>query len=305
MNKLSNWLQRLKPSLEDSSNTEEDKRKPPIQGLTLEEYKKYSVTSASNVSIVDDLSKFGLNVNWHGTEENEKLEFAYRPFINSEEEKIVKPGDWQYRINKYNFREPWNFKSKKPKIGFFGCSFTFGEGIEYKDTFVNIVSEKFNLNPFNFGVGGSSVHRVARTFSAVTKVIDLEYAVLTLPHWHRQMYIDDNGKLINLIPYWPHSRFVEISNQLTNLEEEYYVVQAVSFVSWICDLAEARGIKLILSSWDYPLSDLCKVMYPNIAIDVFPNIDDKCARDYMHPGIKSQYAHAEQIIKAINDRAWI
>jgi hypothetical protein len=70
---------------------------------------------------------------------SEKLGFAYRPFINSEEEKVVKPGDWQYRINKYNFREPWNFEAHTPKIGFFGCSFTFGEGIEYPDTFVNIV----------------------------------------------------------------------------------------------------------------------------------------------------------------------
>lgn len=296
-----NWLHWFRREKESNDAT----KKEPIKGLTLEEYEKYVAVSTSRVTSINDLTKFGINSDWPWTEDDEKNGFVYRPFINGEEEKIVKPGDWQYRINKYNFREPWNLNSKKPKVGFFGCSFTFGEGIEYKDTFVNKVSKHFDIEPFNFGVGGSSVQRVARTFSAVTNVIDLDYAIFTLPHWHRQLYLDDNGKLINLIPGWPHSRFLEISNQLTGLEEEYYIVQAVSFVTWICDLAQAKGIKIILSSWDYPLSDLCKVMYPNLVIDVFPNIDDKCARDKMHPGIKSQHAHAEQLIKAINDRAWV
>lgn len=281
------------------------KKKPPIRGLTLEEYEKYVVTSPNKVTSLDDMSRFGLFPRWDWTAQNESDGFLLRPTINSAEEKIVKPGDWQYKINKYNFREPWDFLSTKSKIGFFGCSFTFGEGVEYKDTFANIVSKHFNFNSFNLGIGGSSLQRVARTFSAASKVIDFDYAVFTLPHWHRQMYIDDQGKLINLIPHWPHDQFEDISKQLTDLEEEYYVIQAVSYVSWICDLAEAKGIKIILSSWDYPLNDLCKVMHPNLTIDPFPNIDDKCARDEMHPGIKSQRAHADQIIKAINDRAWV
>jgi hypothetical protein len=271
--------------------------------LTLAEYEKYVLSSASKVSSLEDLSKFGIHAKWKQTVEDKSSDYILRPFINGAEEKIVQPGDWQYKINKYNFREPWNFNDN-PKIGFFGCSFTFGEGIEYKDTFVNLVSTQFKCNPFNFGVGGSSLHRVARTFSAVTKVIDLDYAVFTLPHWHRQMYLDDSGKIINLIPQWPNEQFEAISNQLTSLEEEYYIVQAVSFVSWIYDLAIAKGIKIILCSWDYPLNDLCKVMYPDVTIDPFPNIDDKCARDKMHPGIQSQYAHAQQIKRAIDDRAW-
>ena len=279
------------------------KKKDPISGLTLAEYEKYVLASSSKVTSLDDLSKFGIHAKWEQTLEDETNGYVLRPYINGAEEKIVQPNDWQYKINKYNFREPWNFNNNS-KMGFFGCSFTFGEGIEYKDTFVNLVSEQFNCNPFNFGVGGSSLQRIARTFSAVTKVIDLDYAVFTLPHWHRQMYLDDTGKIINLIPHWPHEQFETISNQLTNLEEEYYVVQSVSFVSWIYDLAEARGIKIILSAWDYPLNDLCKVMYPDVTIDPFPNIDDKCARDKMHPGIRSQHAHAEQIKKAIYDRAW-
>ena len=280
-----------------------NKIKKYIRGLTLEEYIKYVKTSSSHVNSIDDLAQFGIKKSVWSKDDHER---GYTTILgmNSAEEKIVKPGDWEYVINRYNFREMWDFDSPRPKIGFFGCSFTFGEGIEYKDTFVSMVSKQFDFNCFNLAIGGSSLQRVAKTFSAASKVIDLDYAVFTLPQWHRQMYLDDQGKIVNLIPQWPHQQYEELSNQLTALNEEYYIVQAVSYVNWIHDLAEHKNIKIILCSWDYPLNDLCEVMYPNETIKPFPNIDDKCARDKMHPGVLSQHAHAEQIKKAIYDRAW-
>jgi hypothetical protein len=275
-----------------------------IRGLTLADYEKFAVSTTSRVNSLDDLFKFGVfpKERWDRYKVDDH---AVVPWIGQAEEKVVKKDDWKYVINRYNFRDIWNLGSDKENIGFFGCSFTFGEGIKTEDTFPYVVSKQFNLNGFNFGAGGSSIQRVARTFSAVTKLIDLKYAVITLPHWHRQMYIDDTGKIINLIPHWPHEKFEDLNEKLTDLDEEYYVVQAASFITWMADIAELKGIKLIFSSWDYPLNDLCKVMYPSITINPFPNIDDKCARDKLHPGILSQQSHAEQIIKAINDRAWI
>jgi phospholipase/lecithinase/hemolysin len=62
---------------------------------------------------------------------------------------------------------------------------------------------------------------------------------------------------------------------------------------------------VLFSSWDHTTNATCKILLPDNTLNPFPNIDDKCARDKMHPGPKSQQAHAEQIIKAINDRAWI
>lgn len=264
-------------------------------------FTKYAISSSSRVITLRDLSKFGVPFQFEWTEENKNNGYMYKPFINLKEEKIVKPGDWQYKINLYNFREPWNFNSKQKKIGFFGCSFTFGEGIEYENTFVKIASKELDMNPFNFGIGGSSIQRIARTFSAALKVIALDCIVVTLPHWSRQMYVDSHGKIINLIPYWPHSSFTDINNQLLKVKEDYYIVQSISFISWIYDLAIERNIKLVLSSWDSELNKLCKNLYPNLTIDTFPIIDDKCARDKMHPGEKSHKAHAEQIVNKVNE----
>ena len=254
---------------------------------------KYLKTSTSKIISLEDISVFGIN-NYLLISKND---INHIPFINNEEKKYIKECDWQYKINRYNFREYWDFESEKKKIGFFGCSFTFGEGIPYEKTFVNIVSNKLKLNPFNFGVGGSSLQRIARTFSAVVKIIKLDYAVFTLPNWKRQMYTNDEGKIINLIPNFPTNIYSNLTEQISQIDEEYFVVQTVSFINWIMDIAENNKIKIIFSSWHPGVNNLCQILYPELTISPFEVIDEKEARDRMHPGEKSQLAHANQIIK--------
>lgn len=273
----------------------------------------YLMSSPANVKSVEYLRTFGVGEVLTKSVKNlkRKLPFskpeAYETLaINQAEEDILDPNtDWKYHINKYGFRNEWDLDSKKEKIGFFGCSFTFGEGIHNDDTFVNIVSNALDMTPINVGVGGSGLERTTRTFSAATKVIDFDYAVVTLPAWFRQLHVTKEGKLINIIPYYPHNDFEKLNEIYSSFDEDFFVNQAISYVNWIGDIATANNIKLILCSWDHPLNELCQLIYPDTTIDPFPNIDDKCARDKMHPGPKSQAAHAEQIIKAFHDRAWV
>lgn len=272
-------------------------------------FKKIISSSPSVISDIEQLSIFGY------TDRKKYIVKTYKTghtlqYINHSEESIMSdPSNniprWTYFLNNYNFRDEWNFKDKRRRIGFFGCSFTFGEGIHSKNTFAKQVSSHFNLNSFNFGVGGSSIERVARTFSAVTKVIDLDYAVVTLPSWYRCLYLNSDGRLINLIPGMTESQFEAVTRLLAKLKDEYYMNNTISHVNWMVDIAKLKNIKILISSWDHPTNFFCKEMFPSITINPFPNIDDKSARDGMHPGIKSQTAHANQIIEAINDRTWI
>lgn len=271
--------------------------------------KPYLRTSPSNIKSLKDLRIFGR------THESlrQRLSFVKQGFellsCNNAEEQLVKqseikPSDWKYKINEYNFRNDWNFDDTRKKIGFFGCSFTFGEGISDDDLFVNIVSNHFSLNSFNLGVGGAGLERVARTWASANKVIKFDYAILTLPAWSRQMHLTSQGEIINIIPQWPHKDYEKIYGVFNSLDEDFYVNHAITYVNWIVDVAEKNNIKILLSSWDYPLNELCEQMYPELTIEPFRNLDDKCARDKMHPGPKSQRAYAETIIRAINDRAW-
>lgn len=277
-------------------------KKDPVRN-NLSAYAKFM---PSLIKTVEDLKPFGfLKNDSYNIRFNKNQEFVEIKTVQDTEIDSYDNDPWNYVIGKHNFRGCWDFNDSKKRIGFFGCSFTFGEGIKYEDTFINIVSEQLKLNPFNFGAAGAGVERVARLFSAVSSVIDLDYAVVTLPGWHRQLHIDPDGTMISLIPHWPHKGYENLTDLLTNVSEEYYVVRASTSINWIYDIAKHKGIKLILSSWDHPQNEFCKLAFPNTTIGPFPNIDDKCARDKMHPGPKSQAAHAEQIIKAFHDRAWV
>lgn len=268
--------------------------------------KSYSRFMPSLVKTVEDLRPFGfLNQDSYTKRFNNNQKFVEIKTVQESELETFKQNPWVYTIGKNNFRGVWDFDDSRSKIGFFGCSFTFGEGIKAEDTFVDIVSKNFNLNAFNFGVAGSGVERVARLFSAATSVIDFEYAVVTLPGWHRQLHIETDGSMINLIPHWAPKGYEKLTDLLTQVDEEYYVVRAATSINWIYDIAKYKGIKLIFSSWDHPQNEFCKLAFPENTINPFPNLDDKCARDKMHPGPKSQAAHAAQIIEAFNDRAWI
>jgi hypothetical protein len=271
------------------------------------QYDPYLKNLPLSIKNIDNLKYYGIAENYKPFNNLRKSNPGYVEIacFTGVEEPYLNKHSWKYVINPWNFRGVWDLEDPRKRIGFFGCSFTFGEGINGPDTFVELVSSKLNLNGFNFGIGGSGIERVARTFSAVTKVIDLDYAVITLPAWHRVLHQNDQGSLINLLPGFPHQSFEELSKKITSFDEDFYIIRATSFINWIYDISLEKDIKILFSSWDHPLTYCCKKILPDNTIGNFPNIDNKQARDKMHPGIKSQKAHADQIIKAFYDKTWI
>jgi len=262
-----------------------------MSNIPLQRLSNWATLTPAKVKTLEDLRPFGalrldLFEEYLNTENRQP---PYRiKLMQIGEERVWDKDPWYYMINKYNFRDEWNFEDSRKRIGFFGCSFTAGEGIESSKLHVNIVANHFGLNVFNFGSGGSSIERVARTFSAVNSLIDLDYAVVTLPAWHRQLHTGNLGDMINLIPSYPHSGYEKLCKTITSLDEDYYATRAASNINWIYDIAKHKGMKILFSSWDHPTNAFCKQMLPENTINPFPNIDDKKARDRMHPGIKSQ-----------------
>ena len=51
--------------------------------------------------------------------------------------------NYKYKINKFGARSS-NFTGKKKTIGFFGCSITYGHGLNEQSTFANRTCEKIN-----------------------------------------------------------------------------------------------------------------------------------------------------------------
>jgi len=64
----------------------------------------------------------------------------------------------QYSVNQHGFRGTFNINPKQKKIAFIGDSFTFGQGVNDKDTFVEMLnnSPKYKHSYLNFAVPGYS-----------------------------------------------------------------------------------------------------------------------------------------------------
>jgi len=206
--------------------------------------------------------------------------------------------EWNYEINNIGYRGNWEINASKSKIGFYGCSFTFGVGVDAPYTFAEKTSEilgSSNYTSINLGIGGSSIQRTAKIFSASIKFIDFDYVVFNLPSMSRALMSDSNGRLSNFIPNWPipdmekqHARYYKLFNDWD------FKYNSVDFISWI--LAEIKNTSIInalWTSWDAQTYSLLSQMIPEKnLLPIFVTTDN--ARDQAHPGIVSHntFAHA-------------
>jgi hypothetical protein len=272
--------------------------------------------STNNIKKLEDIRVYG---HYHRLSDflsllNDSPDGFEIPVTNQSEMLLAQNGeleeDWQYFINPYNFRGKWNLDTdKKIKIACFGDSFTFGDGIKQEDTYIERIREMIPAAElYNVGRGGASFERVVRTFAAFVKCVDIDIAVFTFPHIHREFFIDDSALAVDLIPN-PHQKNAHWNYMLPFFElHENYQKTKLSFgVNYIFDISDILGIKVLFTSWDTPTYGLLKICAPeHTANKIFPNnLDNKMARDKQHPGPKSQLRHAKHIRKEIYDRAWI
>jgi hypothetical protein len=238
--------------------------------------------------------------NRHGITQD-SLNWKYT-YIRKEEAPNFDKDPWQYTINQYGFRDVWRNKAKRPNIGFYGCSNTFGEGVESSKHWTTIISKHYNMCKYNFGIGGASALRVARTFVATQQVLNLNYAVILLPSLHRVDYaeISENGATeMQMLP-WKNPNFSKSQEKkwtdiYATYDNSMFIMNLIYAVSMITESAKAHNVKIVFSSWcGETLYTLGKINAPNL----YPNLALKTrdhARDGEHPGPESSKLFAEKL----------
>ena len=238
--------------------------------------------------------------NRHGITQD-SLNWKYT-YIRKEEAPNFDKDPWQYTINQYGFRDVWRNKAKRPNIGFYGCSNTFGEGVESSKHWTTLLSKHYNMCKYNFGVGGASALRIARTFVATQQVLNLNYAVILLPSLHRVDYaeISENGATeMQMLP-WKNPNFSKSQEKkwtdiYATYDNSMFIMNLIYAVSMITESAKAHNVKIVFSSWcGETLYTLGKINAPNL----YPNLALKTrdhARDGEHPGPESSKLFAEKL----------
>jgi hypothetical protein len=204
--------------------------------------------------------------------------------------------NWTYSINKYGFRGSWPLDPTKKKIGFFGCSFTLGQGVEEKYTFPYLVEQHYNqkIESLNFGTSGASVQRIAKIISALSNIIKFETVVITLPPTSRLSYIHKVGMLSDLLPSAISSKEQSLYNILTQNDFDMYAVDAIQWIT-----AELKGTNILWSSWcpnTYKI--LQEFADEKLLLPPFP-LNDKKARDNRHPGKNCHELYSKMITEKL------
>jgi len=89
-----------------------------------------------------------------------------------------------YQVNNSGFREK-DFNSINGKVDLcIGCSFTFGVGVNDKDTWVRKLERKLDLPLVNLGIGGSGVMLHFRTLCHFLSIFDVRNVFLFSPLSH-------------------------------------------------------------------------------------------------------------------------
>jgi hypothetical protein len=267
-----------------------------------------SSMSSTSFKTLDDIKLFGSHLikNYpDGVEVNYTNHYEKKLFA---EGKLTPETTWKYSINRYGFRDTWDLtECNTTKIGFFGDSYTYGEGLQTHEIFISNIQSLLGCRAYNVGLGGSSLERITRTFSVFTKFVDIDIAIVTLPSIYRELYVDDNGVIHNVSPDWviPDLR-ANIAKLFLGLPDTYQFCKLSLNVNYILDIAAERNIKVLFASWDQLTQRMLTIHSPNnTQKNPFITNGDKTARDRMHPGRIPHYNYATQTIKELTDREWI
>jgi hypothetical protein len=222
-------------------------------------------------------------------------------FLLSKEDTVNFP--WKYEVNKYGYRgKDWNFN--KNTFGFFGCSFTFGIGV--KRSISNIVEKNLSMECINLGIPGGSFKNIIKSFAAFTNHHPLEYALITLPEYHRIYYprIEKNVCIHSnlLFNYISKDRTTEKikKNMLKYYNEDLMMSDIADLVDWAETISKIRDIKLFWSFWDPSTYSKCINLVDTNRTVEFPDILDK-ARDNGHPGPETVNQWSKNVLKRLNN----
>lgn len=220
---------------------------------------------------------------------NRLLGQEYETSILHIEEAGFKKNPWLYRINKYGYRgKNWAFN--RQSVAFFGCSFTFGIGVE--KSIAECVQEKISIDCINLGQPGSASINILKTVINFLKFHPVDFVVITLPplsRVYKPMYCDKMGggwTYANLIPNWvcPHSDAGIFEAAFKFFSEDTSAAYLYDFIQAVEMSASVSNTTIFWSSWDVPTRDFLKSTVNSVTFERVGNLSLDKARDGTHPG---------------------
>ena len=175
----------------------------------------------------------------------------------------------------------YNDENVGRQIYTFGCSWTYGWGVEQTQTFTHLLGDE-NTSVHNYGAGGTGLDFAVKTLSEVyIPESRRQIFIITMPHYFRRTWFDDDGVIYKP---WELKEFVDF-NEYNNY---FYFLHQYNLLNKF-----VGRDKIIWGTWD---GDLPKEMF-DVKFETYDLVEDK-----LHPGVKSHKQYAEKIKDVLQDR---
>jgi len=216
----------------------------------------------------------------------------------------TQPADWEYRhkkltytLNSNGYRAPeWNKVNWNNSYLIFGCSHTFGVGIDVSETLAVQIEHIIQKPVINLGVGGGSVqHILSNSIELINKGVRPRGVIIFWPTVERTLW-------------WGREWAVAMGPWLLRPASTASLEEKAFYKHWITDdnavhqgTVFAKACELSWKSCGTPVYtwDLTGRPPKPLADNTLPYPRDTLARDLLHPSARTVRLWAETISKKI------
>jgi len=248
---------------------------PFFYGLNIDMFTKYHPNSKHKNKLLD----------WFPTDTQE----LFNENLQTQKQGLEQNG-WLKREIKYQF-DNLGFRKQLKKnfekdILFLGCSFTFGVGINYEDSFTNIVADALGMNNVNWAIPGSSNDTAFRLCKQYLDKQTPSMVILTSPSPYRlELFTEQNGETQ--------------SHNVTSLQRQGDP-PLVNDLECPIEFFDERFSLMNREKNILATEMLCsknKIKFLNMNAEDM--IYKDFGRDLAHPGVRSNQAFADMILKEL------
>lgn len=223
----------------------------------------------------------GKTVEWVPSDDSKT--FYHNLRYNSQ---LLKDNNWwsrrriTYCFNDHGFRCD-NFIKESQSIMFLGCSFTFGVGVFYEDTYGYNVSKQLNLKNINLGIPGTSSNTAFRLGSYWIPILKPKI-VIYLESSEDRLEIVADKKFFDLVPK-------HCNSDLKIFYEDYWLIDRTN--SYLNSLKNKLALENICSQYGIKF-----IHRPFWSIIEYKDL----GRDLIHCGSKSYLDLSNKLLNIIN-----
>jgi hypothetical protein len=181
-------------------------------------------------------------------EKNLKVKFKELEINGWIDEKI------SYKFNSEGFRS--DEFDRYPSLIALGCSFTFGIGVRYEQTWPFLLSSKLNLKCWNLGVPGGSNDTAFRLGLHYIPKLNPKYVVLLSPYSERLEILEDTEKnsffTTNLLPNWCDEKSYESFYKRWILNESNSILNRHKNILALKEICNSLNINFLYKEAEFP-----------------------------------------------------